>query len=149
MVLGEDRLVELASPEVPELEEALLRFGALADSLHNAGSDDVSLLYHGWRLSGLADMGHPVWLQIWRRDGSPAEGLRMGVTGGEPAPLGEALMESWLGGGVRLTRPDRDDARYILTRLLANEEVASVVAPPFAEGGQGTGLRWPSRGGRC
>jgi two-component system nitrogen regulation sensor histidine kinase NtrY len=146
MVLGEERLAALAAPEAPELEGAMLRFGALADSLHNAGSDDVSLLYHGWRLSGLADMGHPVWLQIWRRDGSPGEGLRMGVTGGEPAPLGEALMESWLGGGVRLLRPDRDDARYILTTRLANEEVASVVAPPFAEGGQGTGLGQLLRG---
>jgi signal transduction histidine kinase len=140
MVLGENRLAALAAPAAPELESALLRFGALADSLHNAGSDDVSLLYHGWRLSGLADMGQPVWLQIWRRDGSPGEGLRLGVGGGEPAPLGELLMESWLAGGVRLVQPDRDDARYILTTRLANEEVASVVAPPFPEGGQGTGL---------
>jgi signal transduction histidine kinase len=146
MVLGEERLAELAAPEAPELEDALLRFGALADSLHNAGSDDVSLLYHGWRLSGLADMGQPVWLQIWRRDGSPGEGLRMGVTGGEPAPLGEALMEAWLTGGARLLQPDRDDARYILTARLANEEVASVVAPPFAERGQGIGLGQLLRG---
>jgi len=146
MVLGEERLVELAAPEVPELEDALLRFGALADSLHNAGNDDVSLLYRGWQLSGLADLGNPVWLQIWRRDGSPGEGLRMGATGGEPAPLGEALMESWLRGGIRLIQPDRDDARYILTTRLANEEVASVVAPPFAEGGQGTGLSQLLRG---
>jgi len=146
MVLGEERLVDLAAPDDPELESTLLRFGALADSLHNAGSDDVSLLYQAWRLSGLADMGRPVWLQIWRRDGSPGEGLRMGVTGGEPAPLGEALMESWLTGGVRLIRPDRDDARYIVTTRLANEEVASVVAPPFAEVGQGTGLGQLLRG---
>ncbi len=140
MVLGEERLAGLAAPEDPALEEALLRFAALADSLHGAGSDDLSLLYHGWRMSGLADLGSPVWLQIWQRDGAPAEGLRMGVRGGEPAPLGEALIESWLGGGVRLIRPDRDDARYILTTRLANEEVASVVAPPFAEGSQGTGF---------
>jgi signal transduction histidine kinase len=140
MLVGEERLVGLAAPETPELESALLRFGALADSLHNAGSDDLGLLYNGWRLSGLSDLRHPVWLQIWRRDGSPGEGLRMGVPGGEPAPLGEALMESWLRGGIRLLQPDRDDARYILTTRLANEEVASVVAPPFVEGSQGTGL---------
>lgn len=146
MVLGEDRLAELAAAEAPDLEESLLRFGTLADSLHNAGSDDVSLLYHGWQLSGLAELGNPVWLQIWRRDGSPGEGLRLGVTAAEPAPLGEALMESWLSGGVRLIRPDRDDARYILTARLANEEVASVVAPPFAEMGQGTGLGQLLRG---
>jgi signal transduction histidine kinase len=146
MVLGEDRLEALAAPEAPELEAALLRFGALADSLHNAGSDDVSLLYQGWRLSGLADMGQPVWLQIWRRDGSRGEGLRFGVGGGEPAPLGDALTESWLEGGIRLMPTGRADARYILTTRLANEEVAHVVAPPFAEGGQGTGLGQLLRG---
>ena len=140
MLVGEERLAGLAAPETPELEGALLRFGALADSLHDAGSDDLGLLYNGWRLSGLADLRHPVWLQIWRRDGSPAEGLRMGVPGGEPPPLGEALMESWLSGGVRLLRLGRHDARYILTTRLANEEVVSVVAPPFVEGSQGTGL---------
>ena len=110
MLVGEERLAGLAAEETPELEGALLRFGALADSLHNAGSDDLGLLYNGWRLSGLADLQHPVWLQIWARDGSPLEGLRMGVPGGEPAPLGEALMESWLSGGVRLIQPNRDDA---------------------------------------
>ncbi|MGE0159318.1 MAG: ATP-binding protein [Gemmatimonadales bacterium] len=139
MLVGEAELAGLAAPEAPELERALLRFGELADSLHNAGSDDVSLLYHGWRLSGLADLGDAVWLQIWGRDGSPREGLRMGVQG-EPAPLGEALIESWLSGGTRLLRPNRDDARYILTSRLANDEVASVVAPPFVEGAPGSGL---------
>src|SRR5690606_11075454 len=94
MLVGEAEHAQLASPDAPELERALLRFGELADSLHNAGTDDLSLLYHGWRLSGLADLGDPVWLQIWGRDGSRREGLRMGVQG-EPALLGEALIESW------------------------------------------------------
>jgi signal transduction histidine kinase/HAMP domain-containing protein len=133
MLVGEAQLEELARPEAPELEDALERFTALADSLYNAGHDDVSLLYHGWRLSGLADLGYPVWLQIWGRDGAPQEGLRMGVPG-EPEPLNEALMEGWLGGGPHLMRPYRDDARYILTTRLANDEVASIVAPPFLEG---------------
>jgi two-component system nitrogen regulation sensor histidine kinase NtrY len=133
MLVGEAQLEELARPEAPELEGALVRFAELADSLYNSGNDDVSLLYHGWRLSGLADLGYPVWLQVWGRDGAPQEGLRMGVPG-EPAPLGEALREGWLGGGPLLMRPYRDDARYILTTRLANDEVASVVAPPFLEG---------------
>jgi signal transduction histidine kinase len=138
MLIGEAELAGLAAPDAPQLERALLRFAELADSLHRAGSDDVGLLYHGWRLSGLAELGDPVWLQIWGRDGSPRDGLRMGVQG-EPAPLGEALIESWLSGGTRLLRPYRDDARYILTTKLANDEVASIVAPPFVEGSP-TGL---------
>jgi two-component system, NtrC family, nitrogen regulation sensor histidine kinase NtrY len=139
MHVGEERLLALAAPDDPELERALVRFSALADSLDQAGSDDVSLIYHGWRLSGLADLGHPVWLQIWRRDGSPGEALRVGVEG-EPAPLGELLREAWATGGSRLTQLDRDDARYILTVSLSNEEVASVVAPPFVESTTRTGL---------
>jgi signal transduction histidine kinase len=139
MHVGEERLLALAAPDDPGLERALVRFAALADSLDQAGGDDVSLIYHGWRLSGLADLGHPVWLQIWRRDGSPGEALRVGVEG-EPAPLGALLREAWATGGSRLTQLDRDDARYILTVSLSDEEVASVVAPPFVESTTRTGL---------
>jgi two-component system, NtrC family, nitrogen regulation sensor histidine kinase NtrY len=139
MHMGEESLRALAAPDDPELERALVRFSALADSLDQAGSDDVSLIYHGWRLSGLAELGRPVWLQIWRRDGSPGEALRVGVEG-EPAPLGALLQEAWATGGSRLTQLDRDDARYILTVGLTNEEVASVVAPPFVESTTRTGL---------
>ena len=138
MQAGEERLEGLAAFEDPELENFLLRFGAVADSLHSTGSDDVTVLYNAWRLSGLADFGHPVGLQIWRRDGSPE--LRIGVEGGEPEPLGEALAESWRTGGVRLLHLNRDDARYILTSRLANENVVSVVAPPFVRSAERSGL---------
>jgi PAS domain S-box-containing protein len=139
MLVGQERLLGLAAPDDAELERSLARFALLADSLDQAGSDDVSLLYHGWRLSGLADQGHPVWLQMWRRDGSPGEGLRVGVEG-EPAPLGAALQEAWRTGGSRLLQLDRDDARYILTVGLADEEIVSVVAPPFGGGASRGGL---------
>ncbi|MCH2459889.1 MAG: ATP-binding protein, partial [Gemmatimonadetes bacterium] len=86
----------------------------------------------------LAEFGHPVGLQIWRRDGSPE--LRIGVEGGEPEPLGEALAESWRPGGGRLLALNRDDARYILTSRLANENVVSVVAPPFFRSAERSGL---------
>lgn len=138
MKAGEERLEGLAAFDDPELESLLLRFGIAADSLHTAGSDDVTVLYNAWRLSGLADLGHPVGLQIWRRDGSPE--LRIGVEGGEPEPLGEALAESWRTGGVRLLHLNRDDARYILTSRLANENVVSVVAPPFVRSAERSGL---------
>lgn len=140
MLVGERTLLALAQPEDPELERALLRFASLADSLDEAGASDVGLLYHGWRLSGLAEGGYPVWLQLWRRDGSPGEGLRVGTEGGEPLPLGAALREAWRTGGVRLHRWKRDDARYILTVPLAAEEIVSVVAPPFAVGASRGGL---------
>ena len=139
MLAGEERLTALAASDDPALERALVRFAAVADSLDHAGSDDLDLIYHGWRLSGLADLGHPVWLQVWRRDGSPGEGLRVGVEG-EPAPLGALLARAWEEGGSQLTQLDRDDARYVLTMALSNEEVASVVAPPFVESAARTGL---------
>jgi signal transduction histidine kinase len=140
MLAGEERLRSLAAPGDPELERILLRFAAVADSLDEAGVSDVSLLYHGWRLSGLADSGYPVWLQLWRRDGSPGQGLRVGTDGGEPAPLGAALQEAWRTGGFRLHQLNRDDARYILTVALAAEQVVSVVAPPFVAGASRGGL---------
>jgi PAS domain S-box-containing protein len=139
MLVGEGRLLALGASDDPELERGLVRFAELADSLDQAGSDDVSLIYHGWRLSGLADLGHPLWLQIWRRDGSPGEALRVGVAG-EPAPLGALLTQAWATGGSRLTQLDRDDARYILTARLSNDEVASVVAPPFGDRSAAAGL---------
>ncbi|HSH74102.1 MAG TPA: HAMP domain-containing protein, partial [Longimicrobiales bacterium] len=138
-LVGEERLRSLSAPDDSGLEGTLVRFAEVVDSLEAAGSDDVSLLYNGWRLSGLAESGQPVWLQIWLRDGSPGEGLRVGVEG-EPAPLGGLLAEAWAIGGARLTRLDRDDARYILTARLEDERVASVVAAPFAESAGRSGL---------
>ncbi|HET9948803.1 MAG TPA: ATP-binding protein [Longimicrobiales bacterium] len=139
MLAGEQRLEGLAAEESPRLEAALLRFAALADSLDQAGVAEVRLLYDSWRASGLADLGQPVWLQVWRRDLSPGEGLRVGVEG-EPAPLAAALFETLRSGGTHLLRPDRDDARYILTSRLRDGEVVSVVAPPFATSAARTGL---------
>ena len=134
MAEGRERLESLAAADHPDLEEALLHFGRLADSLDAAGAADVSILYDGWRRSGLAELGSPVWLQIHRRDGSPGEGLRVGVEGPEPEPLGEILTDRWASGGQELVQLNRDDARYILTTTLADDDLVSAVAPPFPEG---------------
>ncbi len=140
MAVGEDRLRDLAATDDPPLERALVRFGALADSLDRAGRDDVSMLYDGWRMSGLADGAYPVWLQLWHREGSPGAQLRVGVEGVEPAPLQEALQQTWLTGAPQLLELNRDDARYVLTTELQGERVVSVVAPPFEEGTTRSGL---------
>ena len=129
-----DRLERLAQADQPELEEALLRFGYLADSLDAAGAVDVAVMYEGWRRSGLAELGNPVWLQIHARDGSPREGLRVGVAGGEPEPLGEILASGWALGGIQLHQPNQLEARYVLTALLGDGDLASVVAPAVATG---------------
>ena len=140
MTMGEERLAELAAYSIPSLEDALLRFATAADSLDRAGSDDVSLLYNGWRTSGLSEGGYPVQLQIHGRDGAPGEELRVGVSREPPPPLNAALQDAWREGGTRLQHLNRDDARYILTTTLADGDVVAVVAPPFIEGSDRSGL---------
>jgi signal transduction histidine kinase/HAMP domain-containing protein len=140
MAVGEARLSELAAFSLPSLEADLLRFAAVADSLDRAGNDDVSLLYAGWRQSGLSESGHPVQMQIHGRDGTPGEELRVGVAREAPPPLGAALQDAWREGGVRLLHLNRDDARYILTTALEDGDVVAVVAPPFIESSDRSGL---------
>jgi len=128
---GARRLEGLAAVEDVEVEDRLVAFARIADSLDTTGSEDVSILYEGWRLSGLADLGHPVWLQIELRDGSPGEGLRVGVGEGEPQPYQDILAQGRRAGGVRLVQLDEDDARYILTAALPDDRMVVAVAPPF------------------
>lgn len=130
---GVRRLRSLAAVEDVQLEDRLIDFARIADSLDAAGAEDVSILYDGWRLSGLADLGHPVWLQIELRDGSPGEGLRIGVVDVEPQPYQELLAQGRRAGGTRLVQLDQDDARYILTTSLTEDRMVGVVAPPFPE----------------
>ncbi|MDA1104074.1 MAG: ATP-binding protein [Gemmatimonadetes bacterium] len=130
---GTQRLQSLAAVEDVEMENRLLAFGRLADSLDLVGAEDVSILYDGWRLSGLSDLGQPVWLQMELRDGSPGEGLRVGVGGGEPEPYQDILAQGRVAGGIRLVQLNQDDARYILTTALSNDRMVVAVAPPFPE----------------
>jgi len=147
MQVGEERLAELAAFSVPELERSLLRFAEVADSLDRSGADDVTLLYSGWRLSGLSSSGYPVQLQVHRRDGSPGEELRVGVSREAPPPLNAALQDAWREGGVRLLQLNRDDARYILTAALSDGDVLAAVAPPFIDSSNRSGLGPLLRGG--
>ncbi|NNL30885.1 MAG: HAMP domain-containing protein [Gemmatimonadetes bacterium] len=130
---GAQRLTALAAVEDVELEDRLLDFARLADSLDASGAEDVSVLYDGWRLSGLAETGYPVWLQIEQRDGSPGEGLRIGVAETEPQPYQDLLAQGRRAGGVQLAQLDQDDARYILTAELSGDRMLGAVAPPFPE----------------
>ncbi|MGD8600065.1 MAG: ATP-binding protein [Gemmatimonadota bacterium] len=140
MHVAEERLSELTAYSIPSLEQDLLRFASVADSLHRSGADDVSLLYNGWRASGLSESGYPMQLQVHGRDGAPGEELRVGVSREEPPPLGAALQTAWREGGTRLLHLNRDDARYILTVALDDGDVVSVVAPPFIESSDRSGL---------
>lgn len=133
LTVGEERLRGLAAVEDVEVEDRLFDFARVADSLDVAGAEDVSILYEGWRLSGLAALGHPVWLQIEERDGSPGEGLRVGVGDAEPQPYQDILAQGRRAGGVRLVQLNQDDARYILTAALSADRMLVAVAPPFPE----------------
>ena len=129
--IGEDRLIRLAAVEDVEVENRLIDFARLADSLDAVGAEDVTILYEGWRVSGLAELGQPVRLQIEERDGSPGEGLRVGVGDTEAEPYQELLAQGRRASGVELVRLNRDDARYILTAALTDGRMLAAVAPPF------------------
>lgn len=130
---GEIALNRLHAVEDVELEDRLMDFARLADSLDAAGAEDVAILYDGWRLSGLSELGYPVRLQIELRDGSPGEGLRVAVAEGEPQPYQDHVRQGRESGGVRLSQLDRDDARYILTAALPEGRIVVAVVPPFPE----------------
>lgn len=131
--LGEDRLARLSAVEDVEVEDRLVDFARVADSLDAVGAEDVTILYEGWRLSGLAEIGHPVRLQIEERDGSPGEGLRVGVGDTEPQPYQSLLAQGRRAGGVRLVQLNQDDARYVLTAALRDGRMLVAVAPPFPD----------------
>ena len=82
LAMGARALERIAQVEDPELEDRLFDFAHVADSLDAAGAEDVTILYEGWRRSGLSTLGHPVRLQMENRDGSPGEGLRIAVAEG-------------------------------------------------------------------
>ncbi len=128
---GERRLERLYAVEDVVLEDRLLDFAFWADSLDVVGAEEVTILYEAWRLSGLSESGHPVRLQIERRDGSPGEGLRVDVAEGEPQPYQDLVSEGRAAGRTRLVQLDRDDARYVLTVPLTAGRMVVAVAPPF------------------
>lgn len=140
IVEGESRLDRLNAVEDVELEERLVDFAYIADSLDAVGAEDVAILYDGWRLSGLSQSGYPIRLQIEERDGSPGEGLRIAVAEGEPEPYQNQLRLGREAGGVRLSQLDRDDARYILTAALPDDRMVTAVVPPFPETSGRAGL---------
>jgi len=128
---GERTLARIAAVEDPDVELGLFAFARLADSLDVAGAEDVTILYEGWRRSGLSALGQPVRLQVERRDGSPGEGLRIAVAEGEPQPYQQIVAEGRTVGGARLVQLDEDDARYILTASLRDGRMVVAVVPPF------------------
>jgi hypothetical protein len=111
---GEQTLGRIAAVEDAETEERLFAFARVADSLDTAGAEDVTILYEGWRLSGLSGLGQPVRLQIERRDGSPGEGLRVAAAEGEPgAAAVPADRRRWPKGGRSAAGPARRGRRSV------------------------------------
>ena len=129
--IGEVRLSGLGALADTEVEDRLLDLARIADSLDRAGAEDVTVLYESWRLSGLADLGQPLRLQIEERNGSPGEGLRVGASDTEPQPYQALLAQGRRVEGVRLVHLNRHDARYVLTVGLTQGRMLVAVAPPF------------------
>ena len=128
---GEGRLSRLGALEDTEVEDRLLDLARTADSLDSTGAEDVTVLYESWRLSGLADLGQPLRLQIEEKNGEPGEGLRVGASDTEPQPYKALLAQGRRAEGIRLVQLNRHDARYVLTVGLTQGRMLVAVAPPF------------------
>jgi len=140
MVIGTGVLEGLARPDDPEVEEALFLASDIGSSKTVPLQDQVELLYEVWQESGLAGLGHPLWLTLWSPGGIPEEELRVGVDGAHPPVAGEDLLQVAVSGTSRVIRYNRVDARYVLQAPLQDRWLLTVVVPPFVLGGRASPL---------
>ncbi len=131
MIRGAERLHEIGSPAVPDVQRALFALGRSAEALDAKGEGGADLLWRAWRESGLAALGQPLWLTLWSSKGIPRQELRVGVNPDRPAVATRVVDED---GGIDhplVIRFDQDDARYVLIAPLQGS-ILTCVAPPFS-----------------
>lgn len=121
----------------PYLRFLLERLAASVDSLDAAGAPAVELLYRGWRTSGLAEAGYPVWMTVWSAvEGFPEEELRIGMGGaGRPVVANQFLGEAGVGDSVQVRRFDSFQAHYMAQVPLLDDRVMTAVVPPLGTTG--------------
>lgn len=121
----------------PYLRFLLERLAVSVDSLDQAGAPAVELLYLGWRSSGLAEAGYPVWMTVWSETGGfPEEELRVGMGGvGRPVVANRYLAEARAGDTVQVRRFDSFEAHYLAQVPLRDDRVMTAVVPPLGTTG--------------
>lgn len=121
----------------PYLRFLLERLAVSVDTLDAAGAPPVELLYRGWRNSGLAEAGYPVWMTVWSTSGGiPDEELRIGMGGvGRPVVANQFLAMAQEGDSVEVRRFDSFQAHYMAQVPLMGDRVMTAVVPPLGTTG--------------
>lgn len=131
--VASELLVSLAAAEDPVLLRSLSDLSETADSLSQQGRAPVEVMYGAWRASGLAGSSTPLRISVGDTSLAGWEELRVGV-GAERPSWHEEYVEHWLSlgrGGPEVLRLDKDDARYLIVRRLADGGVLAVAAGPL------------------
>ncbi len=134
---AESQVDRLGTGVDPYLQFLLERLAVAVDTLDAGGAPPVELLYRGWRNSGLAEAGYPVWMTVWTPAGGiPEEELRIGMGGvGRPVVANQFLESARAGDSVEVRRFDSFQAHYMAQVPLSDERTMTAVVPPLGTTG--------------
>jgi two-component system, NtrC family, nitrogen regulation sensor histidine kinase NtrY len=137
---AETEVARLGTGVDPYLQFLLGRTAATVTALDDEGVSPVELLYRGWRASGLADEGYPVWFTLWSAGDVPQEELRVGFGSRDrPAVADAFLPEVREGDSIQVRRFEHADAHYLMLAPLSGGRVVSAVVPPLVGSAGGAG----------
>jgi signal transduction histidine kinase len=144
MQVAEAQVERLGTEVDPYLQFLLERTAATVDSLDREGAGPVEILYQGWRESGLAEAGYPIYLTLWSPGGLFQEELRVGFGPGARPAVADAAAEEVRGtDSFMVRRYELADAHYLLAAPLESGRVVTAVVPPLRGIGGGESLLGP------
>ncbi len=133
----ESQVDRLGTGVDPYLQFLLERLAEAVDTLDAGGAPPAELLYRGWRNSGLAEAGYPVWMTLWRPGGELMdEELRIGMGGVDrPVVANRFLGSASASDTVTVHRFDSFQAHYMVQVPLAAGRTVTAVVPPLGTTG--------------
>ena len=143
---AESDLERLGTGPDAALESLLRGMGRSVERLDAIGARPVELLYEGWRDSGLAEAGYPVWLTLWSPGGLPEEDLPVGTQIRARPGVADAFLDDVVASDtISVRRFENADAHYLLQVPLRGGWVVTGVVPPLRSFG-GNSLLGPLLG---
>jgi signal transduction histidine kinase len=121
----------------PYLQFLLERLATEMERLDEGGAPPAELLYRGWRDSGMAESGYPLWMTLWTPGGDLwEEELRIGMGGVDRPVIANQFLESARAGdSVEVRRFDSFEAHYMVQVPLRDARVVTAVVPPLGTTG--------------
>jgi signal transduction histidine kinase len=121
----------------PYLRFLLERLADAVDTLDAGGAPPAEMLYRGWRASGLAETGYPLWMTVWTSDDQLwDEELRIGMGGADRPVVANQFLESARASDtVEVRRFDSFEAHYMAQVPISGGRVVTAVVPPLGTTG--------------